>query len=74
MLSSFWDREPALIVGSIVTIGVNIVAVLAGEGLISDVAAGQATDLAQSAGALVVSLLPIITAILIRPVVSPATK
>lgn len=72
VLSSFWQREPALVIGSLVTIAVNIVATLQGGGLISDVFAGRATDLLTTLGSFVVALLPLITAALIRPKVSPA--
>ena len=72
VLSSFWQREPALVIGSLVTIAVNVVGVLLNEGAISDVVAGRATDLATTLGSFVVALLPIITAALIRPKVSPA--
>lgn len=67
-----WNREPAVLIGIAVTIVVNAVATLAGEGIISDAAAGQVTASVQSLGTLIVSLLPLITAVLIRPKVTPA--
>ena len=72
VLSSFWQREPALVIGSLVAIGVQVVGVIAGNGLISDAVAGHLTDIFQTLGALVVALLPVITAALIRTKVSPA--
>lgn len=72
MLSSFWQREPALVIGSLVTIAVNIVATLQGGGLVSDIFAGRATDLITTLGTFVVALLPLITAAIVRTKVSPA--
>jgi hypothetical protein len=67
-----WGREPALIIGAIVTVLINLLASLAGEGFISDVLAGTLSDLVTSASALILALLPLITAALIRQRVSPA--
>jgi hypothetical protein len=62
------------LVGIAVTILVNIVGTLAGEGLISEVLAGNVTDLIGAVGGLIVAVLPLITSLLIRPrVYSPAT-
>lgn len=72
MLRSFWEREPALVIGSLVTIAVNVIATLQGGGLISDVFAGRATDIVQTAGSFIVALLPLITAAIVRTKVSPA--
>lgn len=73
-MGSIWSKEPAVIIGAILTVILNLIASLNGQGFISEVAAGGATDVVTALGALVVSLLPLITAILIRPAVySPKT-
>lgn len=69
---NLWNREPAVLIGVAVTIALNAVATLAGEGIITDVAAGQVTDIVNGASGLILSLLPLITAVLIRGRVSPA--
>ncbi len=51
-----------------------MVTTLNGNGFISDAAAGKLTDLANGAGQLVLLLLPLITSLIIRTQVSPATK
>lgn len=64
-------REPVLIITTIVTIIVGAIATLTGNGFISDVAAGKATDIMNSLGQLLVLLAPVIAGILARPTVTP---
>ncbi len=71
---TIWGKEPALIVGTIVTILGFIIATLSGNGFISDAAAGKATDAVNIGQQLVIFFLPLITAIATRQqVYSPAT-
>ena len=68
------QKEPAVIIGTIVTILLAVLQALSGNGFISDALAGKLTDLANGAGQLLLLLLPLITSILIRPTVySPST-
>ena len=68
------NKEPALIIGTIVTILLAVVTTLSGNGFISDALAGKLTDLVNGAGQLILLLLPLITAALIRTrVYSPAS-
>jgi hypothetical protein len=68
------NKEPVLIITTIVTIVVGAIATLTGNGFISDAAAGKATDVANSIGQLLVLLAPIIAGIIARgQVYSPAT-
>lgn len=67
-------KEPALIIGTIVTIILAIVTTLSGNGFISDALAGKLTDLVNGAAQLILLLLPLITAAVIRTQVSPASK
>jgi hypothetical protein len=67
-----FGKEPALVIGTLVTIVVAILTTLSGNGFISDVAAGKAIDLANAIGQLLILFLPLITAALIRPKVTPA--
>ena len=60
------NKEPALIIGTIVTILVAIVTTLSGNGFISDIAAGRATDIINSAAQLILLLIPLITAGIVR--------
>jgi hypothetical protein len=70
----FLDKEPALIIGTAVTIIVGAIATLSGNGFISDAAAGKATDLVNAVAQLAVLLAPLIAGILTRPAVyAPAT-
>ena len=66
------NREPALIIGTIVTIVLGILATLQGDGFISDALAGKLTDLVTAGSQIIVLLIPLITAALIRTKVSPA--
>jgi hypothetical protein len=69
-----FDKEPALIIGTIVTIVVGAIATLSGNGFISDAVAGKATDLVNSIAQLLLLLAPLITAYITRgQVYSPAT-
>lgn len=69
-----FDKEPALIIGTVVTIVVGAIATLTGNGFISDAAAGQATDLVNTIAQLLVLLAPIIaTAVTRQNVYAPAT-
>ena len=73
-MGSIWSKEPAIIIGAVLTVVLNLVASLAGQGFISDAIAGHLTDIFNSLGALVVALLPVITAIFVRQAVySPAS-
>jgi hypothetical protein len=69
---TIFGKEPALVIGTIVTIIVGIVSTLANDGFISDLAAGRLTDLVNGAGQLLLLLLPLITAAIIRTQVTPA--
>ena len=64
-------REPAVIIGTIATILVGIVATLTGNGFISDVAAGKATDIINSAAQLLLLLAPLLAGLAIRQNVTP---
>ena len=68
------DKEPALIIGTVVTILVAILATLSGNGFISDALAGKLTDAVNSVAQIVILLIPLITAAFIRAKVSPAAK
>lgn len=74
MTNTWFGKEPALIIGTVVTIVVAIITTLSGNGFISDAAAGKATDTVNAIQQIVVLLLPLITAVLTRTqVYSPAT-
>ena len=66
-------REPAFWIGLVVTILVGIVNTLAGNGLISSVAAGKTADTLNLLGQLATILAPVIAGLLIRPVVTPTS-
>jgi hypothetical protein len=69
-----FNKEPALIIGTAVTILVGAIATLSGNGFISDAAAGKATDLVNSIAQLLVLLAPLIaTAVTRGQVYSPET-
>ena len=69
-----FGREPAVIIGVAVTIILNIVLTLQGEGFINDAAAGTITDVVNGLGTLLISLAPLLGALLTRQnVYSPAT-
>jgi len=68
------SKEPALIIGTIVTIIVAALATLSGNGFISLALAGKLTDLVNGGAQLIILLIPLITAALIRTKVSPATS
>lgn len=68
------DKEPAVLIGTVVTIILAVITTLSGNGFISDVVAGQATDIVNSIQQLLLLLAPIIAGGLIRgQVYSPAT-
>lgn len=68
------NKEPVLIIGTIVTVIIGAISTLSGNGLISDVAAGRATDVVKGIGDLLTLLAPLIAAALTRgKVFSPAT-
>lgn len=68
------NKEPALLIGTLVTIILGVVTTLAGDGIISDALAGKITDIVNAGAQLLVLLIPIITGILIRgQVYSPNT-
>lgn len=69
---TLFGKEPALVIGTVVTIALFVISTLSGNGFISDAAAGKATDLVNGAAQLVLLLLPLITAALIRTQVTPA--
>jgi hypothetical protein len=68
------NKEPALIIGTLVTIIVATLATLSGNGFISDALAGKLTDLVNGGAQLLILLIPLITAAIIRTKVSPATS
>jgi hypothetical protein len=63
------DKEPAVIIGTVVTIVVAAIATLSGNGFISDAAAGKATDIVNAVAQLLVLLAPLIAAIVTRQAV-----
>jgi hypothetical protein len=68
------NKEPALIIGTIVTIILGVVQTLDGNGFISDALAGHITDATNALSQIILLLLPLITAALIRSQVTPANK
>ena len=66
-----FDREPSFWIGLAVSLILGVITTLTGSGLISDVAAGKATDLVNAIAQLLTLLAPLIAGILIRPVVTP---
>ena len=71
---SIFGREPAVWIGLIVTIVLNVVQTLAGQGFISDATAGRITDIANGGSTLALALLPLITALLVRPAVTSVSQ
>ena len=69
-----FGRQPAFWIGLIVTIFLGAVRTIAGEGLISDAAAGQIESGAQALGELLFLLAPLITGLLIKPNVTPVAE
>jgi hypothetical protein len=67
-------REPAVIIGLVVTIVLGAVQTLTGQGFISDVTSGQITDGVNAIAQLAVLFAPLIAGILIRPRVTPYVK
>lgn len=69
-----FGREPAFWIGLIVTIILGALQTIAGEGLISDIAAGQARDTVNAVAQLAMLLSPLIAGLVIRQnVFSPPT-
>ncbi len=69
-----FDKEPAVIIGTVLTIVVAAIATISGNGFISDAAAGKATDLANSIAQLLILLAPLIAGVITRQnVYAPAT-
>lgn len=69
-----FGREPAVIIGLLVTIALGIVSTLLGQGFISDATSGNLNDGINAVGQLAILLAPLIAGILIRPQVTPVTK
>ena len=71
---TIWGKEPVVIIGTVVTVLVGVIATLLGNGFISDAAAGKATDAINSIGQLLILLAPLIATLLARTqAFSPAT-
>ena len=68
---TIFGRQPAFWIGLIVTLILGVVQTLTGNGLISEVAAGQTTDLVNSTAQLLVLMAPLIAGLLIRTQVTP---
>lgn len=64
-------RQPLVWIGIIVSLILAVVSNLNGQGVIGDVLAGQVTDVTKSAGQILTTLAPLITALLARPLVTP---
>lgn len=64
-------RQPVLIISTIATILIGAIATLTGNGFISDVAAGKATDVVTAAAQLLVLLAPLIAGGFSWPFVTP---
>lgn len=68
------QKEPAVVIGVIATIVLNAIAELSGNGLISAGTAEASTNIVNSGVSLLISILPIILALVTRQfVTSPAT-
>lgn len=61
-----FGREPALWVGTIISLILAAVSVLLGDGIITDAFAGQITDGAEAFGQIAYLLLPMLTALIAR--------
>lgn len=68
---TIFGREPAAWIGLIVSIIAAVLGVLFGQGFITDIQAGRVTDLVEAVSGLLYTLLPFITALLIRQTVTP---
>ena len=66
-----WDRQPAAWIGIIVSCILAVVSVLTGEGVVSDALSMQITDGVNAVAQLLVLLAPLITGLLIKPLVTP---
>lgn len=67
-----FGREPAALIGSIVTVVGLILAAFVGQGFLSGAAAGRIKDIVVAGAQLVLALLPLITGLLIRQNVTPS--
>lgn len=70
---TIFGREPAFWIGLIVTLILGVVSTLTQNGLISDVLAGEVTDIVNATAQLLVLLAPLIAGILIRGQVTPTS-
>lgn len=70
---TIFGRQPAFWIGLIVTLVLGVLQTLTGNGLISEVTAGKATDLVNSTAQLLVLLAPLIAGLLIRTQVTPVS-
>lgn len=66
-----WNRQPAAIIGIVVSCILAVVSVLTGEGVLSEALSGQITDGVNAAAQLIVLLAPLLTGLLIRTQVTP---
>lgn len=71
---TIFGREPAFWIGLAVTLILGVLTTLSGNGLISDVAAGKATDLVNAIAQLLTLLAPLIAGIIIRQGVTPTSN
>lgn len=69
-----FGRQPAFWIGLIVSLILGAVRTIAGEGLISDAATGQITNVVNAVGELLLLVAPLITGMLIQPNVTPVAK
>lgn len=73
-MGSIWSKEPAVIIGAIVAVVLQVIGALTDQGFVSELVGGRLTDIANALGALSLALVPVITAILVRGAVySPAS-
>lgn len=70
---TIFGRQPAFWIGLIVTIVLGAVQTIAGQGLISDVAAGRVTDGVNAVAQLLTLFAPLIAGLLIKPTVTPTS-
>ncbi len=66
-----WNREPAAIIGIVVSCVLAVVSVLSTNGVLSQAATGQITDATNALGQLLAIMAPIIASLLIRQQVTP---
>jgi hypothetical protein len=68
---SILGRQPTFWVGLIVTIILGVVRTLSGEGVISIDSADQLVNVTNSIGDLLLTFVPLITTMILRPAVTP---